>query len=172
VTPPLIGVVGWKNSGKTTLIAKLIANFAARGLDVAAVKHAHHGFDVDREGRDSFRYRQAGAQTVVISSAKRFAIMAELNGKPEPTLAELVRHIGKADIVLVEGFKRESHAKIEVRRLEAVHRKPLAPDDPSILAIAADFEVEGADVPVFELGDIDAIAEFILSQVRRQRPEA
>jgi len=127
VTPPLFGAVGWKNSGKTTLMAKLIANFAARGLNVAAVKHAHHGFDVDQEGRDSFRYRQAGAHTVAVSSAKRFAIMAELNGKPEPTLKELVRYIGKADIVLVEGFKRESHPKIEVRRLEAVHNKPLAP---------------------------------------------
>ncbi len=165
MTAPLFGVVGWKNSGKTTLVAKLIAHFAARGLDVAAIKHAHHGFDVDREGRDSFRLREAGARTVAVSSAKRFAVMTELDGRPEPTLAELASHIGDADIVLVEGFKRESHRKLEVRRREALQRTPLAPQDPSIVAVAADFEVEEAGLPVFSLDSIDAIAEFILSRV-------
>lgn len=165
MTPPLFGAVGWKNSGKTTLMAKLIANFAARGLDVAAVKHAHHGFEVDQEGRDSFRYRQAGARTVAVSSSKRFAIMTELNGRPEPMLAELVEHIGHADIILVEGFKRDSHPKIEVRRQDARQRTPLTPQDPSILAVAADYEVEETGLPVFPLDDVHAIADFILASV-------
>jgi len=169
VTPPLFGVVGWKNSGKTTLIARLIANFAARGLEVAAVKHAHHAFDIDHEGKDSYLYRQAGARTVAISSAKRFAIMAELNGRPEPALADLIGRIERADIVLVEGFKGEPHPKLEVRRRDAMHHKPLAPDDPSILAVAADFEIEGAGVPVFPLDGADAIAGFILARVLPQR---
>ncbi len=170
MTPPLFGVVGWKNSGKTTLMAKLIANFAARGLEVTAVKHAHHGFDVDQEGRDSFRYREAGARTVAVSSAKRFAIMTELGERPEPRLDQLIGHIGSADIVLVEGFKRESHRKLEVRRMDAIQRTPLAPQDPSIVAVAADFEVEGEGLPVFSLDSIDAIAEFILARVSPQEP--
>jgi molybdopterin-guanine dinucleotide biosynthesis adapter protein len=161
VTPPLFGIVGWKNSGKTTLMARLIANFAARGLDVAAVKHAHHGFDVDHEGRDSFRYREAGARTVAVSSAKRFAIMTEIRERPEPTLAELVQYIERADIILVEGFKSEGHPKLEARRREARDQTPIAPDDASILAIAADFPVEANGLPVFPLDDVEAIASFI-----------
>ena len=164
MTPPLFGIVGWKNSGKTTLMAKLIANFAARGLQVGAVKHAHNGFDIDQEGRDSFRYRQAGAGTVAISSAKRFAIMTELRGAPEPALLELVRRMASADLILVEGFRRESHPKLEVRR-NALQLTPLAPEDPSILAIAADFEVEGGGLPVFDLDSAEVIADFILAAV-------
>ncbi len=169
MTPPLFGVVGWKNSGKTTLITKLIANLTARGLKVAAVKHAHHVFDIDHEGRDSFRYRAAGAVTVAISSAKRFAVMTELQGRAEPTLPELVERIDHADIILVEGFKGEAHPKLEVRRWEALDQRPLYPEDPSILAIAADFEVRHCPLPVFLLNDIDAIAEFVL---RRTVPQA
>jgi molybdopterin-guanine dinucleotide biosynthesis adapter protein len=164
--PPLFGVVGWKNSGKTTLIAKLIETFVGRGLKVAAVKHAHHAFDVDHEGRDSFRYRAAGAGTVAVSSAKRFAIITELRGRPEPTLGELVRHIEIADIILVEGFKTENHPKLEVRRSEAASGPPLAPNDPTILAVAADFKLEEGTLPGFALDDIDAIAGFILGQIR------
>lgn len=163
MTPPVFGVVGWKNSGKTTLMAKLIANFAARGLEVGAVKHAHNRFDIDQEGRDSFRYRQAGAGTVAISSVKRFAIMKELRGAPEPTLSELVRHMAGADLILVEGFRREAHPKLEVRRRNALQQTPLAPENPSILAIAADFEAEGGGLPVFDLDSAGAIAEFILA---------
>jgi molybdopterin-guanine dinucleotide biosynthesis protein B len=167
LTIPLFGVVGWKNSGKTTLMVRLIENFAGRGLQVAAVKHAHHAFDIDHEGRDSFRYKAAGASTVAVSSAKRFAIMTELRGRPEPTLDELVRHIEKADIILVEGFKAGAHPKLEVRRRAAASGPPLAPNDPAILAIAADFKLEEESIPVFPLDDIDAIASFIL---RRTRP--
>jgi molybdopterin-guanine dinucleotide biosynthesis adapter protein len=167
VTPPLFGIVGWKNSGKTTLMAKIIENFVGRSLQVAAVKHAHHTFDVDQEGRDSHRYRAAGASTVAVSSAKRFAIMTELRNRPEPTLDELVRHIEIADIILVEGFKAANHPKLEVRRREA-SRPPLAPNDPTILAVAADFKLEEATLPCFALDDIDAIAAFILGVIQPQ----
>jgi len=167
VTIPLFGIAGWKNSGKTTLMVRLIENFAGRGLQVAAVKHAHHAFDIDHEGRDSFRYKAAGASTVAVSSAKRFAIMTELKGRPEPTLDELVRHIEIADIILVEGFKAGRHPKLEVRRREAASGPPLAPQDPAILAIAADFKLEEETLPVFALDDIDGIAGFILERMRR-----
>jgi molybdopterin-guanine dinucleotide biosynthesis protein B len=167
MTAPVFGVVGWKNSGKTTLMVRLIADFSARGLKVAAVKHAHHGFEVDREGRDSFRYREAGASTVAVSSAARFAIMTELRDRPEPALSELIRYVEGADIILVEGFKRESHPKLEVRRGEALNQSPLAPSDPTILAVAADFEIEGCELPAFALDDTDAIADFILSRTAR-----
>jgi molybdopterin-guanine dinucleotide biosynthesis protein B len=166
VTIPLFGIAGWKNSGKTTLMVRLIENFTGRGLRVAAVKHAHHAFDIDHEGRDSFRYKAAGATTVAVSSAKRYAIMTELKGRPEPTLGGLVRHIENTDIILVEGFKASTHPKIEVRRREAANGPPLAPNDPAILAIAADFELEDAALPVFALDDIDAIAGFILGRIR------
>jgi len=172
VTLPLFGVVGWKNSGKTTLIEKLIANFSARGLNVAAAKHAHHDFNINPDGEDAFQYYDAGARTVVISSAKRFAMLTKLEGRPEPTLGELIQHLERADIVLVEGFKEEPHPKLEVRRQEALNKKPLAPVNPSILAIAADFEVEEAGVPVFRLDDVDAIAEFILARAIPSRSES
>ena len=162
MTAPLFGVVGWKNSGKTTLMVKLIAAFTARGLNVSAVKHAHHAFDIDHEGRDSFRYRAAGAQTVAISSRARFAIMTELRERPEPTFEELAAAIEGADLILVEGFKSEKHPKLEVRRLDARDRTPLAPGDPSIVAIASDFALERSHLPMFGLDDVEAIADFVL----------
>jgi len=162
MTTPLFGIVGWKNSGKTTLMVKLIAAFTERGLNVSAVKHAHHAFDIDYEGRDSFRYRAAGAQTVAISSRARFAIMTELRDRPEPTLEELAAAIEGADLILVEGFKSEKHPKLEVRRLDARDRIPLAPVDPSIVAIASDFEIERSHLPIFMLDDAEAIADFII----------
>jgi len=166
VRPPLFGIVGWKNSGKTTLISKLIAEFSAKGLNVAAIKHAHHGFDIDHEGRDSFRYRKAGATTVIVSSAVRLAIMKELRQENEPTLPELVSHVGRAGIILVEGFKTEAHPKIEVRRAEAVKKTPLYNVAPSVLAVAADFDVGPSAIPVFRLNDVEAIAAFILSSTK------
>jgi molybdopterin-guanine dinucleotide biosynthesis adapter protein len=162
MTAPLFGVVGWKNSGKTTLMVKLIAVFTARRLNVSAVKHAHHAFDIDHERRDSYRYRAAGAQTVAISSRARFAIMTELRERIEPTLGELTAAIKGADLILVEGFKGEKHPKLEVRRLDALNRTPLAPRDPSVVAIAADFRIEGNHLPVFGLDNVEAIADFIL----------
>jgi molybdopterin-guanine dinucleotide biosynthesis protein B len=166
VTIPLFGIAGWKNSGKTTLMVRLIENFTGRGLRVAAVKHAHHAFEIDHEGRDSFRYKEAGASTVAVSSARRFAIMTELRGRPEPALDELVRYIQNADLILVEGFKAGTHPKIEVRRRESASGPPLASNDPAIIGIAADFKLEDATLPVFALDDIDRIASFILGRIR------
>lgn len=162
MTMPLFGVVGWKNSGKTTLMIKLIEAFTARGMTISAVKHAHHAFDVDHEGRNSFRYRAAGAHTVAISSRARFAIMTELRERREPTLEELASAIEGADLILVEGFKNERHPKLEVRRLDALNRTPLAPGDPSIVAIASDYDIDRSHLPVFGLDDVEAIAGFIL----------
>ena len=164
MTAPLFGVVGWKNSGKTTLMVKLVTLFTARGLTISAVKHAHHGFDVDHEGRDSFRYRAAGAQTVAVSSRARFAIMTELRGQAEPSLDELTASIKGADLILVEGFKGERHHKLEVRRLDALNQTPLAEADPSIVAIAANFPIHRSPLPVFGLDDVEPIADFILDR--------
>jgi molybdopterin-guanine dinucleotide biosynthesis protein B len=163
VTTPLFGVVGWKNSGKTTLMVKLIAALTAGGLNVSAIKHAHHAFDIDHQGRDSFRYRAAGAQTVAISSRARFAIMTELRERREPTLDELAAATEGADLILVEGFKSERHPKLEVRCLDALNQTPLAPVDPSVVAIAADFDIERSRLPVFGRDDVEAIADFILN---------
>ena len=169
VTSPLFGVVGWKNSGKTTLMVKLIAAFTARGLNISAVKHAHHAFDIDHEGRDSFRYRAAGAHTVAISSRARFAVMTELREQREPALGELTAAIKGADLILVEGFKSERHPKLEVRRIDALNKTPLAPSDPSIVAIAADFDIDQSRMPIFRLDDVEAIADFILDYHQPRR---
>jgi molybdopterin-guanine dinucleotide biosynthesis protein B len=166
----VFGIVGWKNSGKTTLMAKIIAFYAARGLKVAAIKHAHHGFEVDQEGRDSYRFREAGAATVAISSSARYAIMHELRGDPEPTLAELIAKAGSHDLFLVEGFKRESHQKLEVRRKDAIKQEPLAPSDPTIVAVAGDFPCEAGTLPFFSLDDIERIAAFIAGKTNLSHP--
>jgi molybdopterin-guanine dinucleotide biosynthesis protein B len=165
VTPPLFGIAGWKNSGKTTLVTKLVAHFTERGLRVAAIKHAHHNFDVDHEGRDSFRYRQGGAATVIVSSAKRVAIMKELREEPEPSLRQLVQYAGQADLIIVEGFKSERHPKLEIRRREATSQTPLAPNDPTILAVAADFETSAGGLPIFHIDAVEEIADFIAKAV-------
>lgn len=157
----VFGITGWKNSGKTTLTEKLVAEFVRRGWKVSTVKHAHHDFDIDKPGADSFRHRQAGAMEVAIVSGKRWALMHELRGEDEPTLEAILARLAPCDIVLVEGYKREAHNKIETRRLEASDRAPLAANDPHIVAIAADFAVPGESLPVFDLDDTKSIADFI-----------
>ena len=157
----IFGITGWKNSGKTTLTEKLVAELTARGRRVSTVKHAHHDFDIDKEGADSFRHRQAGAVEVAIVSGRRWALMHELRGDAEPTLEAILARLEPADIVLVEGYKRETHQKIETRRLDAKDRAPLSASDPHIVAIAADHPVEGESVPVFPIDDIAPIADFI-----------
>lgn len=157
----VFGITGWKNSGKTTLTEKLVAEFVRRGWKVSTVKHAHHDFDIDKPGADSFRHRQAGATEVAIASGKRWALMHELRGEDEPTLEAILARLAPCDIVLVEGYKREAHNKIETRRLEASDRAPLAANDPHIVAIAADFAVPGESLPVFDLDDVKSIADFI-----------
>jgi molybdopterin-guanine dinucleotide biosynthesis protein B len=157
----VFGVTGWKNSGKTTLVEALVRELTGRGWRVATVKHAHHDFDIDKEGTDSFRHRKAGAGEVAIVSARRWALMHELAGEGEPALEDVLSRLSPADLVLVEGYKRGSHRKIEARRLEAKDRSPLTATDPNIAAVAADHPVTGETVPVFALDDIPGIADFI-----------
>jgi molybdopterin-guanine dinucleotide biosynthesis protein B len=165
----LFGIAGWKNSGKTTLTVRLTTEFVARGLRVATVKHAHHSFDIDHPGTDSFRHREAGAGEVAVISSTRWALIHELRNEPEPKLGEIVARLSPADLVLVEGFKHERHPKIETRRLQARQLTPLSSEDPTILAIAADHPVSGESLPVFNLDDIRAIADFILASLDRGR---
>jgi molybdopterin-guanine dinucleotide biosynthesis adapter protein len=157
----VFGITGWKNSGKTTLTEKLVTELVRRGWTVSTVKHAHHDFDIDKPGADSFRHRQAGATEVAIVSGRRWALMHELRDEDEPSLDEVLARLAPCDIVLVEGYKREPHRKIEARRMEAKDRTPLAAGDPHIVAIAADFKVEGEALPVFDLDDAKKIADFI-----------
>lgn len=156
----VVGVAGWKNSGKTRLVERLVAELSLRGLSVSTVKHAHHGFDVDRSGTDSFRHRSAGAREVLVSSSRRWALMHEVKGD-EAGLDELLARLSPADIVVVEGFKRESHPKIETRRGDAPGPE-LAERDPSVIAIAAERPSGMTDLPEFHLDDVAGIAGFII----------
>jgi len=160
----VIGIVGWKNSGKTTLASALIRELSGRGLTVNSVKHAHHGVDVDQPGTDSYKHRDAGAQEVILAGGQRFAIMHELRGAKEPTLDELLARSGPCDWVVVEGFKTHLHRKIEVHRRES-SQTPLYPEDPSIVALAADYATEFSG-PVFDVNDIAGIADFVLNSVQ------
>jgi molybdopterin-guanine dinucleotide biosynthesis protein B len=157
----VFGITGWKNSGKTTLTERLVAELTRRGWRVSTVKHAHHGFDIDREGADSFRHRQAGAMEVAIVSGRRWALMHELRDEEEPALADILARLAPCDIVLIEGYKREAHRKIETRRREAKETTPLSQGDPHIVAIAADFTIEGETLPVFDLDDTASIADLV-----------
>ena len=161
--PKVFGIAGWKNSGKTGLAVRLVTELAARGYSISTIKHAHHDFDIDKIGADSWRHREAGAHEVTIVSGTRYAIMHELRGAPEPSLDEILARLGPCDIVLIEGYKREPVPKIEARRVAAANRTPLAPTDPHIRAIAADHAVEDRSLPVFDLNDTTAIAAFILA---------
>jgi molybdopterin-guanine dinucleotide biosynthesis protein B len=169
-SPPVFGISGWKNSGKTGLTVRLVEEFTRRGFAVSSIKHAHHDFDIDKPGADSFRHREAGAQEVAIVSGTRFAIMHELRGEPEPRLDDILARLAPADLVLVEGYKREPVPKIEARRLESRSREPLAPGDPHIVAIAADHPVTDTLLPVFDLNDTAAIADFISDALGLKRP--
>jgi molybdopterin-guanine dinucleotide biosynthesis protein B len=158
----IIGLAGWSGSGKTTLITKAIPRLIARGVRVSTIKHAHHGFDLDTPGKDSFMHRAAGATEVVISSANRWAILHELRGAPEWNLADLLAKLSDVDLILVEGFKRDRLIpKLEIHRI--ANGKPLLhPDDPSIAAIACDSTLPAAQVPVVDLNDIEAVVDVLL----------
>jgi molybdopterin-guanine dinucleotide biosynthesis protein B len=156
----LIGLAGWSGSGKTTLLAKLIPALIARGRTVSTVKHAHHEFDIDKPGKDSHTHRQAGAREVLVSGARRWALMHELGEEREPALSELVTHLSAVDLVIVEGWKSAGHPKIEVHR-SAVGRPLLYPTDSNILAIASDTPPANASVPAANLDDIEAIADLV-----------
>ncbi len=161
-TPKLIGLAGWSGSGKTTLMTKLIPALANRGLKVSTIKHAHHAFDIDQPGKDSWLHRQAGATEVLVASANRFALIHELRGAPEPTLDELVARLGPADIVVVEGFRHGALRKIEIFRPE-LGKPPLHPDDPMTVAVASPEPIDGLALPWLPLNDAEAIAGFILA---------
>jgi molybdopterin-guanine dinucleotide biosynthesis adapter protein len=162
----VLGLAGWSGSGKTTLLTRLIPALTARGLSVSTIKHAHHAFDIDTPGKDSWRHREAGAAEVLVSSAQRWALMHELRGAREATLDELLAKLAPVDLVLVEGFKREPHAKIEVWR-RANGKPPLHPDDPTIVAVASDAPVPGLALPLLPLDDPERIADFIVGLRRR-----
>ncbi len=157
------GVTGWKNAGKTGLMERLVAEITGRGYTVSTVKHAHHSFDVDQPGRDSHRHRTAGASEVLLASGQRVALMQELRGVEEPALASLLARLSPVDLVLIEGYKRERHPKVEAFRAEPGNDL-IAPSDDTIRAVASDTPLD-LDRPVFDLNDTAAIADFILSEV-------
>ena len=157
----IFGIAGWSGSGKTTLLVRLIPELTARGLKVSTIKHAHHGFDFDKPGKDSWEHRTAGATEVMITSDNRWALMRELRDEAEPTLAECAAHMSDVDLLLVEVFKHESHDKIEVSR-EATGKALLQPDDPHIVAVASDAGLPEVSVLVIHIDDIKSIANFIL----------
>jgi molybdopterin-guanine dinucleotide biosynthesis protein B len=159
----VLGIAGWSGSGKTTLIAKLIPLLTGRGLSVAALKHAHHSFEVDHPGKDSYEFRAAGASEVLVSSSRRWVQMHELGAGSEATLAELLARVSPCDLVLVEGFKRQCHPKLEVFR-SALGLSPLHPGDARVVAVAADRAFPSAAVPVVGLDDIAAIADIVCAR--------
>ena len=161
----VIGVAGFKNAGKTTLVEKLVSELTRRGHRISTVKHAHHSFDIDHEGRDSFRHRKAGASEVAVVSRHRWAIIHESREEAEPSLEEILGKLAPCDLVIVEGYKRDSHDKIEVRNLD-LSNPDLAGDDPTIVAIAANGGIAAAPVPVFDRDDVTALAGFIEAHMR------
>ena len=164
----VLGLAGWSGSGKTTLIVKLIPELVARGLRVSTIKHAHHSFDVDKPGKDSHRHRTAGATEVLVASGQCWALMHEHRGEAEPTADELMRHMTPVDLLLIEGFKRAAHDKLEVYRRDL--GKPLiSPDDASFVAVLSDGAVPETGLPVIDLNDVAAIADFILAHCRLRR---
>ena len=164
--PPVFGITGWKNSGKTTLTAALVSEFSRRGLTVSTIKHAHRTFEIDHEGRDSWRHREAGAREVAIVSPHRWALMHELaDGAPMPELEDIMGMMAPVDLILIEGYKSEPYPKIEARRQAARSREPIAARDETVVAIAADHAVPDAGLPVFDIDDVSAIADFIAAQL-------
>lgn len=161
MTNRVFGITGWKNSGKTGLTVRLVEELTRRGWRVSTVKHAHHSFDIDRPGTDSFRHRRAGAGEVAIVSGHRWALMHELRGEPEPDLDTILSRLAPCDLVIIEGYKREGHSKLETRRLESTDSDPMAPGNPSIVAIASDHPVGATSLPVFDLDDTASIADFV-----------
>ncbi|MEX2518955.1 MAG: molybdopterin-guanine dinucleotide biosynthesis protein B [Paracoccaceae bacterium] len=156
----IYGVTGWKNAGKTTLVERLVADISGRGLRVSTLKHAHHAFDIDQPGKDSFRHRAAGAEEVLVASGSRFALMRELRGAAEPTLEELLARLAPVDLVLIEGWKRDRHPKIEVWRASSGDAL-IAASDETIRAVASN-DIPETDRPVLPLDDAAAVANFIL----------
>jgi molybdopterin-guanine dinucleotide biosynthesis protein B len=160
----IFGLAGWSGSGKTTLIVNLIPELVGRGLSVSTMKHAHHDFDIDQPGKDSYEHRKAGAREVMISASKRWALMHEVRNEGEPCVDDLIARLTPVDLLLVEGFKWHAHAKMEIHR--PILGKPLLQnDDPHIIAVASDQNIKNLSVPVFDLNNIIGIADFIIKKV-------
>lgn len=169
----VFGITGWKNSGKTGLTVRVVEELTRRGWRISTIKHAHHAFDIDHEGTDSFRHRGAGATEVAIVSSNRWALMHELRAEEEPSMASVLARLEPCDLVIIEGYKREGHPKIEARRRESRSREPLAQVDPAVVAIATDEPDDSASLPTFGLNDTIAITDFIeietgLAEVRNR----
>lgn len=163
-SPTVIGVVGWKNSGKTTLTTRLVTELTRRGHRVSTIKHAHVRFDIDHPGRDSYRHREAGAVEVAIASPLRWAVMRELRDEPEPTLDEMIARMSPCDIIVVEGYKRGTHPKVEIRRNGARQRDPLAPADPGIIAVVSDAPEQETDpLPIFPIDAVSPLADHLVA---------
>jgi molybdopterin-guanine dinucleotide biosynthesis protein B len=158
----IIGLAGWSGSGKTTLLVRLLPELTRRGLRVSTMKHAHHEFDVDQPGKDSYRHRAAGATEVMVASAARWALMHEHRGGDEPTAAQLMAHMTRVDLLIVEGFKREGHDKIEIHR-QATGKPLLYPDDPHIVAVLSDQPLADCPLPVIDVDNAAAVADFIMA---------
>lgn len=161
----VLGIAGWSGAGKTTLLTELIPLLVASGLRVSTIKHAHHEFDVDQPGKDSWRHRHAGASEVLISSARRFALMHEHRGEAEPTLGDLLAKLAPVDLVLVEGFKASTHPKVEVWRA-SVGKPMLQPQDPHVIAVASDAPIAQLGVPLLDANNPQQIADFILTWMK------
>jgi molybdopterin-guanine dinucleotide biosynthesis protein B len=157
----IIGLAGFSGSGKTTLLAKVIPLLVARGLTVSTFKHAHHAFDIDQPGKDSHTHRMAGATEVLVASSRRWALVHELRGEAEPALGALLGKLAPVDLVVIEGYKRDCHPKLEVRRAALGHPL-LHPDDPTVVAVASDGPLPEANIPVVDLDNTEAIADILI----------
>jgi molybdopterin-guanine dinucleotide biosynthesis protein B len=161
----VIGLTGMSGSGKTTLMVRLLPELVRRGYRVSTMKHAHHAFDVDRPGKDSYRHREAGATEVLVASAARWALMHEQRSEAEASAAELMHHMTPVDLLIVEGFKREGHDKLEIHRRET--GQPLIyPNDPHIVAVLSDEPLAGCPLPIIDIDDVEAVADFIVAHCR------
>ena len=163
--PRVLGVVGWSGAGKTALLIKLIPHLIGRGLKVSTLKHAHHAFDIDVPGKDSYEHRKAGAGEVLVFSSRRWALMHEVGDAPEPTLAALLSQLSPCDLILIEGFKGEPHAKLEVFR-PALGKPPLYPSDPDIVAVASDIPAGAEGPPWADLNDAEAVAALVIAHAQ------
>jgi molybdopterin-guanine dinucleotide biosynthesis adapter protein len=163
------GFAGWSGSGKTRLIVRLLPELISRGFSVSTIKHAHHNFDIDKPGKDSFEHRQAGASEVMIASEKRWALMHEHRGAAEPDAKALIAEMTPVDLVLIEGFKTHAHPKLEIHR-STLDKPLLYPEDPHIVAVASDKPLEDLVLPRFDVEDIRSVADFIESHCELKRP--
>lgn len=162
---PILGIAGWKKSGKTTLTVRLVTELTRRGYRIATVKHAHHDLQLDAHETDSARHRRAGAGQVAVVSNERWALIKELKGAPEPDFADVIAMLNPCDLIIVEGYKSAAIPKIEARRLASFTREPIAPKDPLVIAIAADHPTEAHGRPVFSLDDIDGLVALIVDSL-------